>query len=249
MPNYYYICALGAKSDCNNYPTKKHMGRFIECCCTSVNEVLEAVAGGASRIELCEELKTGGITPSRILLEKVLEVCPIPVNVLVRPRDGDFVFNEEETEQMIESIETCKKLNVNGVVIGALKRDGYIDKKTMNRLMAAARPLSVTFHRAFDCCSDPYMALEDIISLGCDRLLTSGLAVSAYEGRELISKLVSIAGDRIVIMPGAGIKPSNINEINRITRAAEYHGSAHSEHGSTDRRVVSQLVDDSLQLL
>lgn len=225
------------------------MGRFIECCCTSVDEVQEAIAGGASRIELCEELEVGGITPSRGLLEKVMEVCTIPVNVLVRPRGGGFVFSEKETENMIESIGMCKDLNVNGVVIGALNSDGNIDKETMKRLIAAARPLSVTFHRAFDCCRDPFTALEDIISLGCDRLLTSGLAVSAYEGRELISRLVPIAGDRIVIMPGAGIRPSNIAEINRMTRAPEYHGSAHSEHGSTDRRVVSQLVDDSLQLL
>lgn len=225
------------------------MGRYIECCCTSADEVMEAVAGGASRIELCEELGIGGVTPSRELLEKVMELCPIPVNVLVRPRGGDFVFSEEETARMIEDIEMCKELKVNGVVIGALDSDGNVDMETMQKLTAAARPLSVTFHRAFDCCSDPYRALEDVISLGCDRLLTSGLRASAYEGRELIAELVSIAADRIVIMPGAGIKPSNIAEINKITRAPEYHGSAHSEHGSTDRRVVSQLVDDSLQLL
>ena len=183
------------------------MGRFIECCCTSVGEVTEAVAGGASRIELCENLEVGGITPSSRLIRQVLDVCPLPVNVLVRPRGGDFVFSEEEEEQMKQDIRNCKELGVNGVVIGALLGDGSIDTAMMRRLIQAARPLSVTFHRAFDCCKDPFRALEDVIALGCDRLLTSGLASSAYEGRELIARLVSLAGDRIVIMPGAGIRP------------------------------------------
>ena len=220
------------------------MGRFIECCCTSVGEVTEAVAGGASRIELCENLEVGGITPSSRLIRQVLDVCPLPVNVLVRPRGGDFVFSEEEEEQMKQDIRNCKELGVNGVVIGALLGDGSIDTAMMRRLIQAARPLSVTFHRAFDCCKDPFRALEDVIALGCDRLLTSGLASSAYEGRELIARLVSLAGDRIVIMPGAGIRPSNIAEIEKETRAPEYHGSAHSERGTTDRKVVSQLVND-----
>ena len=220
------------------------MGRFIECCCTSVGEVTEAVAGGASRIELCENLEVGGITPSSRLIRQVLDVCPLPVNVLVRPRGGDFVFSEEEEEQMKQDIRNCKELGVNGVVIGALLGDGSIDTAMMRRLIQAARPLSVTFHRAFDCCKDPFRALEDVIALGCDRLLTSGLAASAYEGRELIARLVSLAGDRIVIMPGAGIRPSNIAEIEKGTCAPEYHGSAHSKRGTTDRKVVSQLVND-----
>ncbi len=225
------------------------MGRFIECCCTSVDEVLEAVAGGASRIELCERLEVGGVTPSAELIEKVMSVSTLPVNVLVRPRGGDFFFNEEERLQMIEDINLCKNLGVNGVVIGALDGDGNIDVDLMKSLMVEAKPLSVTFHRAFDCCTDPYKSIEDVIALGCDRLLTSGLSTSAYEGRELISELVDMAGDRIIIMPGAGVRPSNIAVLSKETRALEYHGSAHSEHGTTDRKVVSQLVDDSLQLL
>lgn len=225
------------------------MGRFIECCCTSVDEVLEAIAGGASRIELCERLEVGGVTPSAELIEKVMSVSTLPVNVLVRPRGGDFFFNEEERLQMIEDINLCKNLGVNGVVIGALDGDGNIDVDLMKSLMLESKPLSVTFHRAFDCCTDPYKSIEDVIALGCDRLLTSGLAASAYEGRELISELVDMAGDRIIIMPGAGVRPSNIAALSQETRALEYHGSAHSEHGTTDRKVVSQLVDDSLQLL
>ncbi len=225
------------------------MKRFIECCCTGADEVMEAVAGGASRVELCEKLDIGGVTPSYRLIGQVMDTCTLPVNILVRPRGGDFVFSAEEETSMLRDIEACKRLCVNGVVIGALKSDGSIDTDMMQRLVEAARPLHVTFHRAFDCCSDPFKSLEDVIALGCDRLLTSGLAPSAYEGRELISRLVTLAGDRIVIMPGAGIKPSNIAELARTTLAGEFHGSAHSASGKTDRNVVSQLVYDSPELL
>lgn len=216
--------------------------RFFECCCTDTGEVLEAAAGGASRIELCENLAAGGVTPSLELLENTLAVCPLPVNVLVRPRGGDFVFTGEERDRMLADIAMCKRMKVNGVVIGALRSDGSVDTGTMRALIEKARPLSVTFHRAFDCCSEPFRALEDIIGLGCDRLLTSGLAASAYEGRELIARLAAAAGGRIVIMPGAGIRPSNIEEIEKVTRAPEYHGSAHSERGRTDRKVVAILA-------
>ena len=223
--------------------------RFIECCCTSVAEVNEAVAGGASRIELCENLETGGVTPSRDLIREVLSVCPLPVNVLIRPRGGDFVFSDNETSRMIEDIVFCRQAGASGIVTGALLADGSVDTGTMHKLISAARPLSVTFHRAFDCCNDPYRAIEDIIALGCDRLLTSGLSASAFEGRELIRELVTIAGDRVVVMPGAGIRPSNIAYIDRATGAREFHGSAHSANGHTDRETVSQLVNDCPELL
>lgn len=218
------------------------MGRFIECCCTSVEEVMEAVAGGARRVELCERLEVGGVTPSRELLVKVMECCPLPVNVLVRPRGGDFVFSAEEETQMAEDIAMCKELDVNGVVIGALLPDGSVAVEMMRRLIEAARPLSVTFHRAFDCCSDPHKALDEIISLGCDRLLTSGLEESAYDGRNLIASLVERAAGRLVVMPGGGVRPSNIDELEKVSAASEFHGSAHSKHGTTERSVVSMLV-------
>ena len=220
------------------------MGRFVECCCTGLEEAMEAVAGGASRIELCERLDIGGVTPSRELLEEVLECCPLPVNVLIRPRGGDFVFSSAEEAQMMESIAMCKALNVNGVVIGALLPDGNVDVDMMGRLIMAARPLSVTFHRAFDCCAGPFEALDEIISLGCDRLLTSGLEDSAYDGRYLIAELVERASGRLVVMPGGGVRPSNIDVLEQVTCAMEFHGSAHSEHGTTDRAVVSMLVGE-----
>lgn len=217
---------------------------FLECCCTSVEEVLEAEAGGAGRVELCSELEVGGVTPSLDLIRSVLAATSLPVNVLVRPRGGDFVFSEDETESMLRDIDICKSLGVNGVVIGALDRDGNIDLPLMRRLISAARPLKVTFHRAFDECADPSAALEDIISLGCDILLTSGHAPSAYEGRALISRLILQAAGRIIIMPGAGIKPANINEISLATGALQFHGSSHGPAGTTDCNVVRAITQN-----
>lgn len=202
------------------------MRLFCEVCCPSLDAVVKAVGAGADRIELCERLEVGGVTPSESLIKDALAVAgTVPVNVLVRPREGDFVFNEEETGRMLESIALCKVLGVNGVVIGALRPDGSVDMELMQRLVAAARPLSITFHRAFDECRDPFEALEDIISLGIDRLLTSGHCTDAWEGRFILKELVGHAAGRIVIMPGCGITPANLPEIAAITGATEFHGS------------------------
>ena len=202
------------------------MKLFCEVCCPTHDAVARAVAAGAGRIELCERLEVGGVTPSEALIREALAIAgDIPVNVLIRPREGNFVFNEEEAAQMLASIELCKRLGVNGVVIGALRPDGSVDMALMRRLMEAAWPLSITFHRAFDECSDVFTALEDIISLGIDRLLTSGHCADAWEGRFVLCDLVARAAGRIVIMPGCGITPANLSEIAATTRAAEFHGS------------------------
>ena len=198
---------------------------FIENCCTSVEAVRQAIANGAGRIELCENLPVGGVTPSGGLIAEVMSISTIPVNVLVRPRGGDFVFSEAEVEATLESIRFCKEAGVNGVVIGALTGSGDVDMAVMRRLVEEARPLSVTFHRAFDVCRDPVSALEDVISLGCDRLLTSGHETSAYEGRHFIKTLVEQAAGRILVMPGCGVRSSNLQEIASITRASEFHGT------------------------
>ena len=202
------------------------MKLFCEVCCPTHDAVARAVAAGAGRIELCERLEVGGVTPSEALIREALAIAgDIPVNVLIRPREGNFVFNEEEAAQMLASIELCKRLGVNGVVIGALRPDGSVDMALMRRLMEAARPLSITFHRAFDECSDVFTALEDIISLGIDRLLTSGHCADAWEGRFVLCDLVARAAGRIVIMPGCGITPANLPVIAATTRATEFHGS------------------------
>lgn len=215
------------------------MKPFREVCCPTIEAVSKAVAAGADRIELCERLEVGGVTPSERYIRDALAVAgSVPVNVLVRPREGNFVYSEEEAGKMQESIALCKAIGtgraaaggvtnpgVNGVVIGALLPDGSVDMALMRRLVAAARPLSITFHRAFDECRDPFEALEDIISLGIDRLLTSGHRANAWEGRFILKELVERASGRIVIMPGCGITSANLPEIAAITGATEFHGS------------------------
>lgn len=180
---------------------------------------------------------TGAVSPEA---QEVLS-GEVPVNVLVRPRAGDFVYSEDEAGLMMEQICTCKRLGVNGVVIGALTREGDIDLPLMRRLVDAARPLEVTFHRAFDECRNPAVALEDVISLGCERLLTSGCAPSAEEGKELLAQLMRQAAGRIIIMPGAGIKPGNAATIAAAVQTTEYHGSAHGASGFTDSEAVKQI--------
>lgn len=202
------------------------MKRFIEACCQNLESIAHAVEAGASRIELCENLSCGGVTPSAEMIRMALEIAgKVPVNVLVRPRAGNFVYSPEEVLQMIESIGLCKQLGVNGVVIGALKENGSVDKATMEVLIREARPLHITFHRAFDQCSDPYNALEVIIRLGIERLLTSGHKANAYEGRYALRDFIKQAAGRIVIMPGCGITPDNLEEIAVSSGASEFHGS------------------------
>lgn len=215
------------------------MGRFLEACCTSASAAAQAEMGGASRIELCEQLAIGGVTPSRALIEDTLNSCMrAKVNVLVRPRGGNFVFSEEEVQSMLDDIRMCREEGVNGVVIGALREDGSVDMETMKRLISAARPLSVTFHRAFDECCDVEKCLEDIISLGCDRLLTSGHEADAFTGRFTIAGLVKQAAGRIVIMAGCGVRTHNIAELEAATGAPEFHSSCWAD--------MSELVNNSL---
>ena len=203
------------------------MGRYFrEACCPSAEAAGIAAKNGASRVELCESLEIGGVTPSQKMMEQVLKENPgLCVNVLVRPRGGDFIFSEDEIQTMLKDIRLCKSLGVNGVVIGALRPDGGVDMACMRRLIEEARPLSITFHRAFDECSDVSDCLEDVIALGCDRLLTSGHEKNALEGRFTIANLVKQAAGRIIIMAGCGVRPSNINIIAESTKAEEYHSS------------------------
>lgn len=196
----------------------------LERCCTNYGQAWEALEAGADRIELCEQLEIGGITPSAKNIRETVSVG-LPVNVLVRPRGGDFVWSEEEVGMMLDSIALCRRLGCNGVVTGALDSEGRVDMATMRRLIAAARPLEVTFHRAFDECADPLAAFEDIISLGCERLLTSGHAPSAPEGAALIAELVRRSEGRIIVMAGAGVRQENLKSLEKETKAQEFHSS------------------------
>ena len=213
----------------------------LEVCCGDMQSVLAAKEGGADRIELCQALEVDGLTPSAEMMAEAIGLG-IPVQVLIRPREGDFVYDEAEVETMLKEIRLAKRLGANGVVIGVLKPDGSIDEETIRRLVSEATGLSITFHRAFDVCSQPAEALEQIVSLGCHRLLTSGQAPSAEQGIPLIKKLVEQSGGRLIIMPGAGVNPLNACRILSETGAKEIHGSLR-KNGHTDPALVRAVVD------
>lgn len=221
--------------------------RFLECCCTDAAEAIEAQAGGAGRVELCEDLPCGGITPSRSNIEATLRAVNIPVNVLIRARGGDFVYDEAEIKEMVESVRMCRELGVNGVVVGALRKDGSIDTETVRRLLAEAEGLHVTFHRAFDECADPFKALEDIIALGCDRLLTAGHAGNVNDGEATLKELNAKANGRIIILAGSGVRPANIARLENATGVSEFHSSSHGPDGRTAKDVVAAMVIRSLR--
>lgn len=199
---------------------------ILEIAANSLASALAAEAGGAARVELCSALEVGGLTPSHAAIAIAVERLRIPVHVLIRPRAGDFVFDDLECEVMRRDIETCKALGCAGVVIGALTPAGDLDVPGCRRLMEAAHGLSVTFHRAFDFVRDPENTLEAVIALGCDRLLTSGQAADALAGAPLIRALIEQARERITIMPGGGIDARNIAAIAQATGAREFHASA-----------------------
>lgn len=207
----------------------------IEVCANSLESALAAEAGGAARVELCSALIEGGLTPSPAAIELARERLRILLHVLIRPRGGDFFYNDLEFAVMQRDIEFCRRAGADGVVIGALQPDGSVDLARVRTLIAAARPMAVTFHRAFDMAADAFQALEDVISLGIERLLTSGQRGSAMAGKELIAELVRRAGKRLTVMPGAGINDGNLRELIVATGALEYHLS-----GQT--RVSSRMV-------
>ncbi len=200
----------------------------VEICIGSLQSALNAYNAGAYRVELCSALSLGGITPSAGLIKRVRESVPIDVNVLIRPRQGDFLYSASELNVMLDDIKICADYGVNGVVVGALNEDGDIDIDSSARMINLAKELglSVTFHRAIDRSRDIIKSVEDIIGLGADRILSSGGANSAYQGMSTIKAMNSIANKRIIIMPGAGINSSNIKEIVSKTGVSEIHFSA-----------------------
>ena len=197
----------------------------MEICCADAESVVAAMKGGADRIELCSALSEGGVTPSAGLI-KFAVGTGIKVNVLIRPRRGDFLYSEEEIRVMEQDIRYAVELGAAGVVVGALTADGYVDAAATKRLAEAAAGRCVTFHRAFDVCRSPLQQLEAIIGCGCSTLLTSGCAASAFEGADTIRRLVELAAGRIDIMAGAGVSPANAFEILKATGCQALHGSA-----------------------
>ncbi|RZM23760.1 MAG: copper homeostasis protein CutC [Pedobacter sp.] len=204
----------------------------MEVCANSLASALAAQEGGAIRVELCDNLLEGGTTPSYAQIALARRLLSIKLYPIIRPRGGDFLYTDLEFELMKEDISVCKDLNCDGVVIGILKADGSVDVDRCSELVELARPMQVTFHRAFDMSSDLFLALEAIISIGCERILTSGGEGSAITGAVVLAKLIEQANERITIMPGAGITSANIAELIKITGAVEFHASARSPAAS-----------------
>jgi len=196
---------------------------LVEACVDSIESALAAAAGGAHRIELCANLVEGGTTPSAGTLATCRLRLRIPIFVLVRPRGGDFLYSAAELGVMLEDIRRVKDAGAHGVVVGVLRADGTIDAERTRQLIAAARPLAVTFHRAFDVSRDAGEALETLIGLGVERVLTSGQAAAAPQGADAIARLVRRAAGRIGVLPGGGITPENVEALVRSTGVAEVH--------------------------
>ncbi len=198
----------------------------LEIVVYNIESALKAQEAGADRIEVCADPGAGGTTPSYGTIEVIRQNVSIDVYAMIRPRAGDFFYNNYEFHAMKRDLIQCQRLSVDGVVFGILNEDGTVDRKRCRELIERARPLKVTFHRAFDRTPDPFQALEDCIELGFNRILTSGQKTTAGEGSELIRKLVAQAGDRISIMAGAGVNPSNAATLVRDCGVRELHFSA-----------------------
>jgi copper homeostasis protein len=198
----------------------------IEIVVYNIESALKAQEGGADRIELCDNPGEGGTTPSYGTIELVRQNVSFDVYVMIRPRGGDFCYSSYEYHAMKRDISQCQKLSVDGVVFGILNADGTIDKKRCQELIAKARPLKVTCHRAFDMTRDPFEALEDCIEAGFDRILTAGQQAQALKGVDLIGELIKKANGRIAIMPGSGVNENSVEEIVKKSAATEIHFSA-----------------------
>lgn len=217
----------------------------IEICCGSVQSAMNALNAGATRIELCQNLNEGGTTPSYATIKQCIEMG-LNVYVLVRPRPGNFVYNDLEISNMLEDVKICKELGVAGIVVGFLNEDDSVNTELTQRFVEESAPIPVTFHRAFDRCNDWTCALEEIIQCGCKRILTSGCKPTAMEGKETLREIISQAGDRITILIGSGIRPSNIRELVEYTGAKEAHGSCKvplpDGYDETDEQQVCELL-------
>ncbi|HEY8935636.1 MAG TPA: copper homeostasis protein CutC [Cyclobacteriaceae bacterium] len=198
----------------------------VEIVTYNIDSAVKAQTGGADRIGLCDNPGDGGTTPSYGTIQQVRQLLSIDVFVMIRPRGGDFNYSIEEFHAMRNDIEACKRLSVDGIVLGIVNPDGTIDKKRCKKLIELARPLKVTCHRAFDMTRDPFEALEDCIEVGFDRILTSGQQAQALAGATLIGELIKKADGRIALMPGSGVNENTVTEIVKQTGTKEIHFSA-----------------------
>jgi copper homeostasis protein len=217
---------------------------LVEACVDAIDAALEAERGGAGRIELCGELLQGGVTPSAGLIGAVRSRATVPLFVLVRPRTGDFLYGDDELDVMRRDIEVAKSLGADGVVFGALTAEGDVDVARLRPLVALARPMAVTFHRAFDFARDLDSALEALAALGVDRVLTSGGAATALEGGASLARLVARGGDRLTVLAGGSITSANVAAVVRMSGVREVHvrGAERVESAMRHRRRAVTLA-------
>jgi len=215
---------------------------ILEVCIDNIRSAEEAYKGGANRLEVCGDLSIGGITPELELIKSIKSKFDIPIRMMVRPRGGNFIYTSKELKKMRSTIIKAKSLKIEGVVFGLLDDKGFIDEKGTKQLVELAKPLAVTFHRAFDDCRNPIEGLHYLKKIGVDTILTSGQKPTAIEGIDLIKKLVELANNKITILAGSGINPKNISKIIKATSANAYHGSCKGNLGNTDKKTVKQLI-------
>ncbi|MDI6049114.1 copper homeostasis protein CutC [Flavobacterium sp. XS2P24] len=198
----------------------------LEIACFNLESARIAQENGADRVELCANMKEGGTTPDFEITKAVRDILSIDLNVMIRPRGGNFVYSDFEFEQMKTEIQQFKKLKVDGFVFGILKEDGSLNKEQNAELVALANPLPCTFHRAFDGIKNKFQALESLIECGFKTILTSGVETNVTEGIDVLATLKEKANDRITIMPGGGLRSTNIGVLKEKTKAVFYHSSA-----------------------
>jgi len=216
---------------------------IFEVCAFNIQSAIVAEKAGAARVELCDNPVEGGTTPSYGAIRQTREKIDIALYPIIRPRAGNYLYDDNEYDIIRQDIEMCKELGCNGISIGAQKINGGMDTDRLKQIVEWAYPMGVTCNRAFDNTPDPYKALEDIISAGCERILTSGQKTGAPEGAALLHELVKLAGNRIIIMPGAGVNSTNIKELLAQTGAKEFHGSAKKTVADT-MQFANTLVSD-----
>jgi copper homeostasis protein len=221
------------------------MNYLIEIATSDFLTTKSAVEGGADRIELCANLAEGGTTPSYAHIKKCREAFDIALFPIIRPRGGDFLYTKDEFEIMKNDIKLCKELGCEGIVIGLLNMDGTIDMTRTSELIELVYPLEVTFHRAFDRCKDPFAALEELIEIGCQRILTSGQKPTVSEGVDLIAELNKKADDRIIILPGSGVRKDNIKMLAEKTGCIEFHSSLRGKAKSPMQFIHPAFADSA----
>jgi copper homeostasis protein len=215
------------------------MDRILEICCENPTDALQAQLMGANRIELCENLSVGGVTPSAGKIKQAKALLDIPVAVLIRPRGGDFCYTDEELAVMLDDISIAADLGADAIVSGVLLSDGDIDEERTSQLIEAAGPVPFVFHKAFDVCSDPFKALDQLIEMNVRRVLTSGQAKTAVEGKDMLSALLERANGQIEIMAGGSIRPENLKELLTLKVLTQIHSSAKS---------ANKIIDGNLQM-